>query len=422
MVYIVELNEGYDRSSILHYGKCGKPRVLHNLVILDTKCSKEEIINSDAVKYVDEDVKLKQMMFRTTNWGLSSYDLVELSNVPLGTGVNIYIHDTGISRSLDFGNRVRTLYRPFLRIRDKSHGTAVASMAAGRYHGIAPKSNIIDVETNLWTSDILKGYEMILMDHQRPDNNNPSVLNMSYGGYRLSPTIFTALEALAKSGIVIVGAAGNERRNFSAEPASSPYVISVGSIDKRNSISYFSNRGTGVDIYAAGQDVILANGLNQTSTQIWNGTSFSSPLVAGICANIMQGKPKPRSWDDVLNVRKQILNSTMRINPSILKNIISSQSLDLSNENIDNIDNGVETDEFIDNFDDNSKYQYEDDNRDVHPCNECCGCDDNNDLTYLYFILFVVIVIALVFLYFHQRNKNVRGLTNIRNVKNNIMY
>jgi subtilisin family serine protease len=245
---------------------------------------------------------------------------------------------------------------------------------------------------------------------------------MSYGGYRLSRTIFTALEALAKSGIVIVGAAGNERRNFSAEPASSPYVISVGSIDKRNSISYFSNRGTGVDIYAAGQDVILANGLNQTSTQIWNGTSFSSPLVAGICANIMQDKPKPRSWDDVLNVRKQILNSTMRINPSILKNIIFSQSLDLSNENIDNIDDVVETDEFIDNFDDNSKYQYEDDNRDVHPCNECCDCDDNNDLTYLYFILFVVILIALVFLYFHQRNKNVRGLTNIRNVKNNIMY
>lgn len=396
MVYIVQLNEGYDRTSIVEYGKCGKPKSLNEFVLLDTEYSKEEIANIEAVKYIEEDVKLQNMVHRPVNWGTASYDIFDLFNIKMGNDVNIYIHDTGIVSITELHNRVRHLYRPLSnRIRDKSHGTAVASMAGGIDNGVSMKCNIVDVETNLWLSDIIKGYDMILLDHLR--HNNPSIVNMSYGGYGLPKIIFDVLKILAEHGIVLIAAAGNEGRSFPADPASSPYVIAVGAIDRNRNIASFSNRGSGINIYAPGQDIVLSS---QISRRPWSGTSFSSPFVAGLCANIMQGRPRPRNWNDVLQIKEKLLSLTiLRNNIPIIKTLESIQSSE------------EDTKIFNENITNNHNNHNNQNNQNNDKC--LCPCSSSDKLNYLYVILLIILIVIIIIVYYCQK-KRVNGMSGIK--------
>ena len=112
------------------------------------------------------------------------------------------------------------------------------------------------------------------------------------------------VERLGKT--ILVAAAGNDGSDRQFYPAALPWVYSVGSIDPDGQRSDFSNFGSWVDAYAVGRDLVNAfpvgsytchepphippdvaeaevraftNGLAR-----WSGTSFSTPLVAGIIA------------------------------------------------------------------------------------------------------------------------------------------
>jgi len=106
---------------------------------------------------------------------------------------------------------------------------------------------------------------------------------MSLGGGRLE-AFNTAVNAAYKAGVLSVVAAGNsgwDAKEFS--PASSKDALTIGAIDKTNTMAYFSNYGRLVDIFAPGVDVesTWIGDSNKESLSI-SGTSMATPHVAGL--------------------------------------------------------------------------------------------------------------------------------------------
>ena len=115
--------------------------------------------------------------------------------------------------------------------------------------------------------------------------STPMVINMSLGG-GYSSLVNNAVADAVAAGIIVVVAAGNSSAlasNYS--PASAPDAITVGSSTSTDAISYFSNYGSTVDIFAPGSSIKSTRYTGGTETL--SGTSMASPHVAGIAAGYL---------------------------------------------------------------------------------------------------------------------------------------
>ncbi|KAI9140793.1 peptidase S8/S53 domain-containing protein [Paraphysoderma sedebokerense] len=96
---------------------------------------------------------------------------------------------------------------------------------------------------------------------------------MSLGGPN-TPTINDAMKALVDLGVIAVVAAGNfDMDACELSPASEPSVITVGSTNKNDVRSDFSNWGKCLDVFAPGEEIksVGISGPNGTLTE--SGTS-----------------------------------------------------------------------------------------------------------------------------------------------------
>lgn len=261
--------------------------------------------------------------------------------VPLqGQGIGIAVVDSGINPNGDLYT-IMGVNRQIANVRFNTdynqntsdgygHGTHVSSVAAGdgsesngKYIGVAPMANIINVKVSnddgsARTSDVILGLQWAL-DHK--DTYNIRVVNLSFNStvaesYHTSP-LDAAVEILWFNKIVVVVSAGNNSDGIIYPPANDPFVITVGATDDKGTTSLnddivtsFSAYGTtsnGVtkpDLVAPGKNIIarLVNtnmGLAQThpANVISNtyfkmsGTSVSAPMVSGAVALLLQDKP-----------------------------------------------------------------------------------------------------------------------------------
>ena len=102
-------------------------------------------------------------------------------------------------------------------------------------------------------------------------------------------------------GLVIVNSAGNEYSNIShntlGAPADGDSVIAVGAVDASGIRAAFSSVGPTTlgrikpDVMARGYAVAAASSTNSTGYVLVDGTSFSCPLTAGVCALILCAHP-----------------------------------------------------------------------------------------------------------------------------------
>ncbi len=186
---------------------------------------------------------------------------------------------------------------------DNGHGTWVSGIIVAKAndgYGIAGLSwtdkvmpvKIMDREGTGTSADLISGIRWAA-DH------GADVINMSVGGFPYSKLVQDAVNYAWGKGVVLVGAAGNNRREETYYPASLDNVISVSATQPQDEFSNWSSWGPKVDVSAPGSSVLTTNcyACTYADHDSWgahtyiSGTSFATPNTAGVVALIRARYP-----------------------------------------------------------------------------------------------------------------------------------
>ena len=213
--------------------------------------------------------------------------------------VRIAVVDSGVDVTHpDLAAKIAGSYnavRPGTGVRDLvGHGTGVASVAAAATsngEGIAGAGydtsllavKVADRTGRIFTDDLAKGIVWAA-------DSGADVINLSLGGPTSDGLEKAAVEYAQRRGVLVVAAAGNDGSRGKQFPGALADVIAVGATTTDGSArASFSSFGPWVDVAAPGRSILLATpggGYERA-----DGTSFSSPMVAGEAALLLAARP-----------------------------------------------------------------------------------------------------------------------------------
>jgi subtilisin family serine protease len=116
-------------------------------------------------------------------------------------------------------------------------------------------------------------------------DNGAKVISMSFGSHDISQTEKNAIDYAYSLGVVLVGAAGNNRGDNKIYPAGFDNVIAIAATDHNDEEASFSNFGSWVDVAAPGLDIYSTYFDDNYSSM--SGTSMSTPHAAGLIGLIL---------------------------------------------------------------------------------------------------------------------------------------
>ncbi len=220
------------------------------------------------------------------------------------------------------------------------HGTAVSSCIVGnesgqdQYIGTAK-----DVDLALYvTEDVSSETQVeefnLAVALERCDSLGVDVVNISLGYKNFDDTLEnhpyssmngqTTISAIACSsaaarGMIVCTSAGNGGPGTISTPCDADSILCVGAIDRFDGHAWFSSVGPSFDgrvkpdVAARGGEswVIFSDG----SRGMANGTSFSSPIMAGAVACLVQANPT-KTTDEIIDAVRE--NSSQYMNPDNL--------------------------------------------------------------------------------------------------------
>ena len=220
-----------------------------------------------------------------------------------------------------------------------THGTQVVStmgaVLEGNFVGTSPKasyylfvtedvSNETPLEESLWVQAAEKADSLgvdILNTSLGYNQFDESKYNYTYQNMDGETTFISRGASLAaQKGMVVVTSAGNfgsSAWKYITAPADAKLTVAVGAVNSDESTAFFSSNGPTVDnrvkpeTLSQGGNVYVVNENNEVKTT--NGTSFSSPIVAGATACLWQAYPQKTS----LEIREMLIaNSQEFQNPT----------------------------------------------------------------------------------------------------------
>ena len=260
-----------------------------------------------------------------------------------GSGIHIAVIDAG------FPN-VNTL-QAFARIRNNNqilggydfvdrstsfygghnHGTNVLSTIAGyidgQFVGSAPDASFYLFRTEDAANEVPLEESLWVEAAERSDSLGVDVINTSLGystfdesryNYSYSDLngntafITRGAEIGVSRGMIIVNSAGNEGNKtwkYISAPADANSVFTVGAVNASRLIADFSSFGptsdnrVKPDVLAQGQSVFVLD-QNTGTPRTSNGTSFSSPIMAGVVACFWQAFPNLTNTQIMTRIRE----------------------------------------------------------------------------------------------------------------------
>ncbi len=173
------------------------------------------------------------------------------------------------------------------------HGTAVAGAVAAMTDNLAGISGIA------WNNSIMPlvvlnssnyaSYSNIAAAIVWAADHGARAINVSLGGTSASSTLQSAVNYAWSKGAVVFAAAANAATSTPAYPAACDKVVAIGSTDESDRLASFSNYGTWIDLTAPGTSMLTT--VRGGGYSYWQGTSFSTPLAAGVAALMWSVNP-----------------------------------------------------------------------------------------------------------------------------------
>lgn len=203
------------------------------------------------------------------------------------------------------------------------HGTMVLS-CMGAYMpdsliGTAPDASYLLYRTEDTSSETLLEEDNWVLAAEKADAFGADIINTSLGYSILddsleshsysdmdgNTTVITiAADIAASKGMLVVNSAGNSGTSdwyYITAPADGDSVLTIGAVDSDSIVTSFSSRGPTSDgrmkpnVVSQGLNAVVCNLNNGIRTA--NGTSFSSPILAGMAASAWSALPLLSSMD-----------------------------------------------------------------------------------------------------------------------------
>ena len=222
---------------------------------------------------------------------------------------------------------------------DYPHGmncfSTIAANMPGSFVGTSPKCNFYlfrtedekseyPIEEQNWVAAAEKGDSLgvdvfsVSLGYNTFDNSS---FNYSYADMNGKTTLIAkAANLAAKKGILVVVAAGNDGSNswkYISTPADADSALTVGAVNTARIVASFSSYGPSSngqvkpDVAAVGQNAVIAN-QNTGNPSFGNGTSFATPIMAGIATCLWQAFPEVNNMRIIDEIRK---SSDRYLNP-----------------------------------------------------------------------------------------------------------
>lgn len=279
----------------------------------------EEAADAAQAVVAPRTVQSPQDVARADEWWLTTIHGAKAAKLTRGSGITVAVLDTGVDGTQpDLAGRV--IQGPDFTSGGRrpgskywgQHGTSMASIIAGRGHGVgyaqgvlgvAPLAKILSIRVTLENDDPLRKNQA-LMNQSRDAvakgiryavDHGADVINMSLGGgnssYNGSPTDEAAVQYALDKGVVLVASMGNDGSGPAKKyfPAAYPGVIAVGSVDRKFKPWQGSNRGDYIAVSAPGVNIACA-GTGGSYVEV-SGTSPSTAIVAGVAALVKSRFP-----------------------------------------------------------------------------------------------------------------------------------
>lgn len=273
---------------------------------------------------------------KTTDYGATADQIRQIGLDRLheagftGQGIHLAVIDNGFYRCNEIAafNNIREqilLTKDFVQAgndvyRQGTHGTHVFSTIAGtidgEFYGTAPQASYYLLRTEDDDTESPREIDAQVAAFELADSLGADIITTSLGyGIGFDDAAmdipYSALDGktlrnskaatmAARKGIIVCASMGNDGNNewyYLTSPADADSILSVGAVDRGGNPSIFTSHGPTADnrvkpeVCALGTETVIINASYGSAARA-NGTSFSTPIIAGMAACLWSALPE----------------------------------------------------------------------------------------------------------------------------------